>query len=910
MHPSVRTISQRLSLRSPQRESLEILDTVFSSTGLPKESPSLAKALDVIREHYPTVEDFERGFPSLCFSLATGVGKTRLMGAFITYLHIAHGIRNFFVLAPNLTIYEKLITDFTPNTPKYVFKGIAEFATDTPWLITGDNYEEYRGQGDLYGRVEINIFNIAKLNRETKEITKDTKEITAGAPRIRRLRETLGESYFDYLKSLPDLVLLMDESHRYRADAGARALNELDPLIGLELTATPFLDRATGPVWFKNVIYDYPLASAIEDGFVKDPAVATQVDFNAKDFSDDELERIKLEDGIRLHEETKIELDTYARQTGRKRVKPFMLVIARDTTHAAALKALIESEPFFQGAYAGKVLQVDSSTKKKEEDTVERLLQVESPDEPTEIVIHVNMLKEGWDVNNLFTIVPLRAANARTLIEQTVGRGLRLPYGHRTGVEAVDRLTIVAHDKFQEIIEEANKPDSPVRIKTRIIEKPREYKKPVQVISKPGLEAKLFGEAEGTSTKSGTPKTSEPIFKTNSEKRAGQKALELLRKQEHLPSVNYLDKPEVTKDLAKKLEESLTPMQLELEGVKEKVDYTKILKQAAKALQENTIEIPRITVIPKGDTSTGFHPFEVDTSGLDFQPVERDLLLQYLNDNRQSTVASDTQMQLIERRPEDYIVRQLIDFDDVSYDEQADFLYDLAGQVVEHFKKKLSDDDLLNVLRYHERAIAKNIHSQMQPHFWEKSAGSETKVLKGWMALKDCPFNAEEGSEALDFRVSPAQKSNIRRYVYTGFSKCLYPFQKFDSDAERRFAEILEGSHGAEKWFKPASGQFSVYYRIGSQSERSYEPDFVVETSECKYLVEVKREDQTNNEEVLAKAEAGAAFCEQATAHAATVGATPWAYLLIPDTVIQSNMSLVGLAEKYSHEASNLDGGK
>ena len=57
---------------------------------------------------------------------------------------------------------------------------------------------------------------------------------------------------------------------------------------------------------------------------------------------------------------------------------------------------------------------------------IARLLKVEQTDEPTEIVIHVNMLKEGWDVTNLYTIVPLRAANARTLIEQSIGRGLRL----------------------------------------------------------------------------------------------------------------------------------------------------------------------------------------------------------------------------------------------------------------------------------------------------------------------------------------------------------------------------------------------------------------------------------------------------------------------------------------------------
>ena len=104
--------------------------------------------LAAIQNEFPSVADFQREFPSLCFALATGVGKTRLMGAFIGYLHLAHGISNFFVLAPNLTIYNKLIADFTPNTPKYVFKGIAEFAADVPTIITGDTYENGSGIRD------------------------------------------------------------------------------------------------------------------------------------------------------------------------------------------------------------------------------------------------------------------------------------------------------------------------------------------------------------------------------------------------------------------------------------------------------------------------------------------------------------------------------------------------------------------------------------------------------------------------------------------------------------------------------------------------------------------------------------------------------------------------------------------
>jgi hypothetical protein len=266
---------------------------------------------------------------------------------------------------------------------------------------------------------------------------------------------------FDYFASLDDLVLLMDESHRYRASAGVRAINELKPVLGLELTATPFTESARGPVPFKNVVYHYPLARAMDDGFVKEPAVVTRKDFNPAGVSADELERIKLEDGVRLHENVKVELETYARESGRQVVKPFVLVIARDTTHATQLQTLISSDGFFEGRYKDRVLQVDSSRTGAEEDAmVEKLLRIENGDEPTEIVVHVNMLKEGWDVTNLYTIVPLRAANARTLVEQSIGRGLRLPYGEQTGITAVDRLNIVAHDRFQEIVDDANKPDS------------------------------------------------------------------------------------------------------------------------------------------------------------------------------------------------------------------------------------------------------------------------------------------------------------------------------------------------------------------------------------------------------------------------------------------------------------------
>ena len=138
---AVQAIANALALRSPRREALDILSRVWEAAPLGRDA-KLESVLAAVQAVFPHVQSFDRDFPSLCFALATGVGNTRLLGAFIAWLYRERGIRNFFVIAPNLTIYDKLKTDFSPNTPKYVFEGIMEFAAHPPLLITGDNYED------------------------------------------------------------------------------------------------------------------------------------------------------------------------------------------------------------------------------------------------------------------------------------------------------------------------------------------------------------------------------------------------------------------------------------------------------------------------------------------------------------------------------------------------------------------------------------------------------------------------------------------------------------------------------------------------------------------------------------------------------------------------------------------------
>ncbi|MBU0604235.1 MAG: DEAD/DEAH box helicase family protein [Gammaproteobacteria bacterium] len=893
-------ITGRLSLRPPQAESLvKLVRALDAAPGLLGHDQNVAAILATLKAEFPTLEDFEREFPSLCFALATGVGKTRLMGAFIAYLHLAHGINNFFVLAPNLTIYNKLIADFTPNTAKYVFKGIAEFAQQPPLIITGDNYDQTGAAvtdapAGFAHDVRINVFNISKINSEVR----GGKE-----PRIKRMKEVLGDSYFNHLANLTDLVLLMDESHRYRASAGVRSINELKPLFGLEVTATPFVESARGPVPFRNVVMDYPLARAMEDGFVKEPAVVTQRNFDPRAHAPDEIEKIKLEDGVRLHESTKVELLTYARENGVPAVKPFMLVIARDTTHASQLKTLIESSAFYEGRYAGKVIQVDSSRSgAEEEDMIARLLAVESVNEPTEIVIHVNMLKEGWDVTNLYTIVPLRAANARTLIEQSIGRGLRLPYGKRTGVAAVDRLNIVAHDKFQEIIDEANRGDSPIRLKQVILEAPSADDRKVSVQVGSGAMTALglapapvmgTGAANADTTPADTPPS--PVFASERERHAARVVMDVIAqyevKRDLVPTSQALLKPEVQSAILAEVVERLKPVQGELlaeaDDAAPVLDLSAVIAKTTEIVVRQMIDIPRIAVVPTGEITTGFHPFKLGALP-NFQPGQREIVGQELRTNEQFTLSREAGIR--EQRFEDYIVRKLIDYDDIDYFTQAELLYDLAGQAVAHYQtQNYSENELHEVFDSYGAELARLIRAEMLAHFWEEATDYEVQVSRGFTELKPCNYTAVAGQTAHHFRETVAEPGRIKQMLFGGFARCLYPLQKFDSDTERRFAVILE--RDASKWFKPAKGQFQIYYKLGSE-QPEYIPDFVAEVDSMIFMVETKAQGDIDTQEVQAKAAAAARWSKHASDHAAGVGGKPWRYLLVPHDEISESRRL------------------
>ena len=900
-------IRQRLSLRTPQEKALNILVDLSKKLEL-KNDVDLQAELKKVSELYPICTDFERDFVSICFALATGVGKTRLMGAFISYLYLSRGVRNFFVLAPNMTIYKKLIEDLgNPAYPKYVFKGIAEFAINAPRIITGDNYNQTilkssklrAGVGIIQKTasffeepINIHIFNIQKISAEVKG-GKD--------PKVKRLSEYLGESYFEYLSGLTDLVVLMDESHHYRADRGMTVINELKPILGLELTATPQVESAGKSIKFKNVVYEYSLRNAMDDGYVKEPFVATRSNFDPKQYTAEEIDTIKLEDGLRIHEQTKSALEVFARNNGREIIKPFVLVVAKDTTHAAQIRSTIEGNGFFYGYYKNKVIEIHSNQSGDEkDDNIEKLLSLENPLNTVEIVVHVNMLKEGWDVTNLYTIIPLRASASATLTEQTIGRGLRLPYGQRVHDADADRLTIVSHDKYQAIIEEANNPDSLVRRGNIItIDDMPEIDQPKIVVSSTSSAFEDFTDARKQIESIVDPKERAEQSDHLLVSVAVQDAI-MSMAVEHVHAGN-LNSPEVRQRIVEQVRYRVdNGKQSELF---ENENITLIIENAVSEkidkIQKNIIEIPRLTVVTSDESIVSIGDFDLDTTNLNFRPQSNDIYLQSLEDtNAERQIISNSVINNKEDVIENTIISQLLNVDFIDYDANAKLLYKLCGQATGNFRSYLqNEEDVINVVYTQKRRIADVISAQIGDHLTKLPVRYDLTQTLPFTEIYPHAYEQIKGDQTYHYTETITPTNSIPQKIFVGFKKACHYMYKFDSKSEKDFATLLEkdSSGFVLKWLRPSARQFNITWGKFGQK---YEPDFIVETPDSIIMIEVKKSIDVNTVEVQEKAKAAKLYCDQASEYTAEKGGKSWIYIILPHDQISLSSNIQDLISR------------
>lgn len=706
---------------------------------------------------------------------------------------------------------------------------------------------------------------------------------------MKAVNEFLDGSFYDRLANMKDLVIIMDESHHYRADKGMTALNKLNPLLGLELTATPIVNRKNKQVPFKNVVYEYPLSEAIKDGYTRVPFAVTRTDIDFYHFGDEQLDKLMLNDGIKCHEKIKNKLANYSKVNNKPLVKPFMLVVCKDTNHAKKIEGYIKSEEFINGKYKNKTIKIESRMSGVEtEANTKLLLEVEKVDNPVEIVIHVNMLKEGWDVNNLYTIVPLRTASSKILREQMVGRGLRLPYGKRTKDKEIDSIMLTAHDKFQEIIEEAQKGNSIFKLGNVIKVEEAEDEKDTYTQLAIDLEEEQDELREMLQVREGEEKST--IFNSintliknkvteyvyNNENKITEENKYIIKKQIEEEIKN-------NEDLGRIFEENKNPIESWMNKTIEKVE---------KDISSRFILIPKIKT-EREEGEYYFDNFDLDTSKFNQKPIDNNLLLQNLIDTSEVEIIEGGYINFDAVNPRKSILEELRNKSEIDYEKTSELLYKLINQVINKFEEKFDKEQVKNIIMMYKREVVDEIYNQMLKHFVRNEGIIKEEVFA------ERPINYQSNytyriKKNLFDNYDINRDGKISSVLFDGVKRGVFDVVKFDSASELKFARIVEReNHFVERWLRPSPMDFNITYNGG----KNYEPDFVVETKDNIYLVEVKGDDKLNDPDVLAKKQKSIEYCKLVSKWAEETGNKKWIHVFIPTSKISSKSTFKYLSE-------------
>lgn len=879
----VNQIGYAMSLREPQKEALQYLDAISSSCDYKRNTLDEIEAIATANcedKHTIKVDDNFK-FPSFCFDMATGIGKTRLMGAAIYYLYKTKGYKHFFILAPGNTIYDKLRKESNPAHPKYIFKGL-EAEMGRPKVYDGENYVRYPArfvQGEIEiektSEIQLFIFNIGKIFNSKTDTTF----------KFHKYQETLGSSFADVLAKFDDLVICMDEAHRYYAPASMKAISYLKPILGLEFTATPKSHS--------NVIYSYDLAKGAGK-YLKIPVVMGRT--NTGGYSAEDIEEMKIRDGLTLHENRKKVVYQYCLDNNLDYVKPIVLIACKDTEHAKKIRAMIDSDSFNNGRYRGKVIEIHSNMKGEETDeNIRKLLSIESAQNPVEIVLHVYKLKEGWDVNNLFTIIPLNAAKSDILALQTIGRGLRLPFGVITGNEAIDTLDIVAHDHYREIVEDIKNSDT---FKYRDLDdRGVEPTKVVEITN--GIGDGQLSLLDDIFVSAGVKSFNDVCDVKTQDKMYEEymKSFGRTKKPEKQVPPQYSIFDYIDEDGNEKTVEATThtgegsSLGAKKAQPMKKEDFVATVTE----LSKKAISVPKILVQPSSTVT--LKPFTVKRNIADFE-VAASKIERFNAVNAEMLESFDAEILAVDDAV-NTLACMLLDCDalsEISVDEDADYILNIVQQYLALIDG--SEADKNKIVRRYAKLIIDDIVKQIHENMDRQTYYTHV-VQKDLIVFRKAVRNVMADGGEVNFRKTISNKSEIKKYVFTGYKKSYYNINAFDSDTERLFSVILEDDKDVIRWIKPPLNQLGLFWQAGQQ----YNPDFLVETPTTKYMIEVKAKNEVNNPDVVGKAKEGIKWCKYASI--VDFDKKPWEYKLITDEVISVGNTLkyiLGLSEVIDTE--------
>ena len=806
---------------------------------------ALDKIAQALNEREPGAE--------IVADLATGVGKTYIAGGLLDYLY-EQGVRNVVIITPGSTIQRKTIANLTPGNRKYLQGLKCE-----PEVITLDDLE--RGAVaqalDNPDQMKVVVLTVQSLLRPN---TKDNR-------RAYLEHETLSISLSDYLKGVDDLVVIADEHHIYfnkTAKQFRKAIEGLHPAALIGLTATPH--SSTGPA---NIVYQYPLAEAIADGFVKIPVLVARQDRKS------DL-RTQMADGVSLLHAKENAMRLYCQDTGRQKdyVQPVMFVVASSIDEANQIATMLAGSDYLGSP--DSVLLVTS----EEPDTITKQLdELEHPDSPIRAVVSVQMLGIGWDVKNVYVVAAVRALESELLTEQILGRGLRLPFGRRTGIPMLDTVEVLSHHAFAELLKQAKvllaqtlgdraeeatgnaSVTDGVRGQDVNLDQPE---LPTPVVDDPNVTISVSLPGRAGAADQGPDLFNQDTWDEDADDTADHQVIGLSTVDARLTE------GERTKETLATPLKPRTPngthLPLHLPKVTYKtvrpvfslatIDLNAVEARGAMFANDNAPTLQRKVVNAHRDDSGDIAVTISDaqdavvaaTLPIPFNEIESDLVGRLLRTNAfpQSTTELNAAIE---------IARAFLKGAQVTNE---------TPWRPEH--GRLATESLANYLAQKESELDVKIVAEVALTRWP----DPPEVTQG-----QPPADRQQITHSHDFQ---------RSYPYTGWNKSFYPVVAFDSySAEFRLAERLEASPNVKAWQRINwNVPLAITYRF-NDGNKTYIPDFIVVeddgTTEGRYwIVEGKANKDLMDPIVIAKREAAKRWVDAVNASADVP--TKWGYLL------------------------------
>jgi len=797
----IEAISARLDLRVPNKEALESMAAaIFRHFHLDREPPPLEAVVDI----------------------ATGVGKTYVLAAAIEYL-AQEGVRNFAVITPGRTILDKTVVNFTVGHPKSLLGGMEV----RPIVITSENFATpaMRATMDDPDQVKLFIFTVQALLKPESKVGRKTH----------KFQEGLGQAFYAHLQDCDDLVVFADEDHTYYSPAFSTAVRDLRPRILIGLTATPH--KKTPP---DQIVYRYPLAAAIADRLVKTPVLVGRRD----DRSDPTT---KLLDGVRLLEIKEQAIARWCEDTLEQPVRPVMLVIAPTIAEADEIAAIVSEPTFAGGRYAGAVLTVHSEAP---DEALAALDKLEEPENPNRIVVSVGMLKEGWDVKNVYVIASMRASVSELLTEQTLGRGLRLPFGRYTDVEILDTLEVLGHERYEDLLKKAGVLNEQfIDWRTRTALKKAADGTIVPITEREEVQAPL------TPVDGMTP----PASPTETPSIAGGAVIQSIedhraKAEEQVATfqLRLVPRPELPLLRIPQLKMTVVKNEFSLADITDRAAFRRLGESIAAdpvgALRRVTL---RARIVQGAD---GLRRTELVTA----QAIDR-------------VESPATLFPLDELK--DQLLQQVLGAPAVpsrSNQRQP------AGEIVDAFMQGLgsSADTILSA--YMDRASAGLIQvvTEEQRKFATKPSYGQVVELTEFSKVR-----------VARPETSPDRFGAFRKGVgYDGYTKSLYAQDWFDSSTEREVANTLQDEPAITLWVRLQIGDLPILWTDGG---REYNPDFIaIDTEGTHWLIEVKMDKEMSTPDVKGKRDAARRWANHVSADE-KVGVR-WRYLLLSENDVKT----------------------